>query len=811
MGRNNSTIKSQIENREVLLENFTKRYDIAYTVNLKNATSVPLKVVEGVKGQELEFNSFEESTDFFINTLVYKKDREMVYRQMQLDYIKDRIKDTPTFSTEFRVFLDGVLAWNEMVVTDLGNDEVAIGFVRENDEIIYRHLNEKMNDDIYTLLAVDLDEEILTVEKADPSDQFIKTGQVLPYSDTMRKFASALEGDAKNFFERISDMSFVKSKLGSEDKHTYSFKVAQFGDRWVHFTSYVLKRDEEGLPIVATMSFSIMDTLGSDKQELQNQLRAALEIAQAANRKLSEQKNLLDYFVASYSSAYSIDLLHDTYEVIQISGNSLNLIESDGMRQTMMDFIREHIHPDDQNFIIQLVSKKYVVNRLKEEDFFTFVVREIFDGVERTMRGLIVRGLDEYHIAVGFMDITEEIRKEKENQRQLREALSMAQSANRAKTTFLNNMSHDIRTPMNVIIGFTELASEHIDDKKLVAEYLDRIRHSSDHLLSLINEVLDMSRIEAGKMTLDEKEENLESIVTELKDLVQGEVRAKKQTFNLNITPLKNANVMCDKLRLNQVLINVVSNSIKYTDEGGTISLSLAEKDRHGSEYAKYEFIIEDNGMGMDEEFLSKIFEPFSRVQSTTVSGIQGTGLGMPISKNIIDMMGGHIDIESKPGKGTKTTITFEFKHATITDTNVTKEPKTCDEPVQAYNFIGKKLLLVEDNELNMEIAAELLSDRGFKIDMAVDGVEAVEKMKKAKPGDYDAVLMDIQMPRMDGYEATRQIRALGTKISRIPIIAMTANAFEEDRKAAFEAGMDEHIAKPMKINLLLDMLSRFI
>lgn len=664
MGRNNSTIKSQIENREVLLKNFTKRYDIAYTVNLKNATSVPLKFVEGVKGQELEFNSFEESTDFFINTLVYKKDREMVYRQMQLDYIKDSIKDTPTFSTEFRVFLDGVLAWNEMVVTDLGNDEVAIGFVRENDEIIYRHLNEKMNDDIYTLLAVDLDEEILTVEKADSSDRFIKTGQVLPYSDTMRKFASALEGDAKDFFERISDMSFVKSKLGSEDKHTYSFKVAQFGDRWVHFTSFVLKRDEEGLPIVATMSFSIMDTLGSDKQELQNQLRAAL---------------------------------------------------------------------------------------------------------------------------------------------------SMTQSANRAKTTFLNNMSHDIRTPMNAIIGFTELASEHIDDKKLVAEYLDRIRHSSDHLLSLINEVLDMSRIEAGKMTLDEKEENLESIVTELKDLVQGEVRAKKQTFNLNITPLKNANVMCDKLRLNQVLINVVSNSIKYTDEGGTISLSLAEKDRHGSEYAKYEFIIEDNGMGMDEEFLSKIFEPFSRVQSTTVSGIQGTGLGMPISKNIIDMMGGHIDIESKPGKGTKTTITFEFKHATITDTNVTKEPETCDEPVQAYNFIGKKLLLVEDNELNMEIAAELLSDRGFKIDMAVDGVEAVEKMKKAKPGDYDAVLMDIQMPRMDGYEATRQIRALGTKISRIPIIAMTANAFEEDRKAAFEAGMDEHIAKPMKINLLLDMLSRFI
>ena len=525
-------------------------------------------------------------------------------------------------------------------------------------------------------------------------------------------------------------------------------------------------------------------------------------------------------------------------------------------------------------------------------------------------------------------------------QKQLEEALAMAQSANRAKTTFLNNMSHDIRTPMNAIIGYTGLAASHIDNKEQVRDYLTKIGQSSDHLLSLINDVLDMSRIESGKMNLNEKPENLPSIIHTLRDIVQADIRAKQHDFFIDTINVKDENVVCDKLRLNQVLLNILSNSIKYTAPGGTISLRISENTVKSSGYAEYEFCIKDNGMGMDREFLETIFDPFTRVKSSTISGIQGTGLGMAITKNIIDMMGGKIEIDSELGKGTETRITFDFKlenspkesidipelhglrgivvdddyHSCLSiskmlkDTGMQSEWCTSgkealiraqeayqngesfkvyiidwmmpdingiettrrirkmvgedvpiiimtaydwsdieDEAREAgvtsfvskhlfpsdlhkvlndclgnekedvaletdeYDFSGKKILLVEDNEVNREIATELLEEEGFIISTAFDGDIAVDMMKNAKAGDYDLVLMDIQMPTMDGYEATKQIRALGTEISKIPILAMTANAFEEDRKLAFEAGMDEHIAKPINIGKLKEMLAKFL
>lgn len=397
-----------------------------------------------------------------------------------------------------------------------------------------------------------------------------------------------------------------------------------------------------------------------------------------------------------------------------------------------------------------------------------------------------------------------------EQGQQLEEALALAESANRAKTTFLNSMSHDIRTPMNAIIGYTGLAKSHIDNKEQISDYLQKIEKSSDYLLTLINEVLDMSRIESGKMTLNEKTENISDIVDTIKDIVQADISAKHHEFIININNIENEYVICDKLRLNQVLLNILSNSIKYTPENGKITMSVSEIKNTSEDTAKYEFCISDNGIGMDEEFIHMLFEPFTRVNSSTVSGIQGTGLGMSISKYLVDMMKGKIDVQSRSGIGTWIKVEFDFRISNGDDYE--KETNENDSTeINTEIFKGKRILLVEDNELNREIATEILEESGFIVDKAEDGKVAVEKISKAQEGDYELILMDIQMPKMDGYEATKQIRAMQPEEEHIPIIAMTANAFEEDRKLALDIGMDDHLAKPIDPKNMLKVISKYI
>ena len=525
-----------------------------------------------------------------------------------------------------------------------------------------------------------------------------------------------------------------------------------------------------------------------------------------------------------------------------------------------------------------------------------------------------------------------------EQNRKLEIALQHEGAANRAKREFLFNMSHDIRTPMNAIIGFTSLAATHIDNREQVLDYLKKISTSSQHLLSLINDVLDMSRIESGKVKIEEKAVHLPDLVHDVRSIIQPNVAAKRLSLFIDTMDIEDEDIITDPLRLNQILLNILSNAIKFTPTGGMISIRIAQKNGAPKGCVCYEFRIKDNGIGMSEEFQKHIFEEFSREESSTVSGIQGTGLGMSITKNIVDLMGGTIAIESEPGKGSEFIVDLCFarceqkveqrqlpqleglralvadddtdtclsvstmlskigmrpewtisgkeavirtKYAVeqgdefsvyiidwlIPDMNgieivrqirkvignrcpiiiltaydwadiedearaagvtafcekplflselrrVLAEPfraEPASKPAQptAADLKGKKLLLVEDNELNREIALEILKEAGFVVDTAEDGAVAVQKIKQAAPGQYDLILMDIQMPNLDGYEATRQIRALpDAEKANIPIFAMTANAFEEDRQNALAAGMNGHIAKPLDVPHLLCVLA---
>ena len=381
-----------------------------------------------------------------------------------------------------------------------------------------------------------------------------------------------------------------------------------------------------------------------------------------------------------------------------------------------------------------------------------------------------------------------------------------AEQSNRAKSTFLSNMSHDIRTPMNAIIGYTNLLKKEKNLPDKAVDYLNKIEASNKHLLALINDILDMSRIESGKMELDIAKADLVKTMNEVHDLFATQMITKSITYIVNADNITNKMVMCDKPRLNRVLLNLISNAFKFTPEGGRVSVTLTQLGKV-DKFGSYELRVKDTGMGMSPEFAAKVFEAYER--DRTVNNIQGTGLGMAITKSIIDLMGGSIEVETEQGKGTEFIVKVDFP---LAEESHDETKQNSHKVKHDLDFNKIKLLLVEDNMVNREIALLILTEYGFKVDTAENGEMAVEKVTKSQPGDYQAILMDIQMPVMNGYEATKAIRALNNReLANIPIIAMTANAFTEDIQAAKEAGMNNHIAKPIEIPKMIETLSEVL
>ena len=415
-----------------------------------------------------------------------------------------------------------------------------------------------------------------------------------------------------------------------------------------------------------------------------------------------------------------------------------------------------------------------------------------------------------------FIDITDQKDMQEqldEQHQQLEEAVEQAQSANRAKTAFLTNMSHDIRTPMNAIIGFTTLADSHIDHPEEVRDYLQKISVSSSHLLSLINDVLEMSRIESGQMELQERDCSLQEILYDIKTIVQADVITKRLEFFIDTVDVKNESLITDRTRLTQIILNILSNAMKFTPAGGTVSVRVRQTVHPDPGYGSYEFRVKDTGIGMSPDFQKHVFEMFSRERTSTVTGLKGTGLGLAITKNIVDLMKGTISVTSEEGKGTEFTVVlpirFHPEPIQTMDPQVSADSQTV--PEDDFTFSGKSILLVEDNEINQEIAKMILEEAGLKVDVADDGTVAVEKIRSAEEGQYDLILMDIQMPIMNGYEATRQIRAMDSPLASIPIIALSANALDEDRLNSLEAGMNYHVGKPFEVDKLLETLKHYL
>ena len=388
---------------------------------------------------------------------------------------------------------------------------------------------------------------------------------------------------------------------------------------------------------------------------------------------------------------------------------------------------------------------------------------------------------------------------------EIRKSAEKARKANEAKTRFLFNMSHDIRTPMNAIVGFSGLLEKSIHDEKKSLDYIKKIRVSSDILLTIINQVLEMARIESGKITLSSESVNIREMVDAMNTVFESSLTKKSLEYQCSLNVVHDQ-ILCDKTKMEEIILNVVSNSIKYTNPHGKITVSIDELDSEDEKNADYKVVVEDNGIGMSQDYLPHIFEEFSREHTSTETRVAGTGLGLPIVKSLVDRMGGTIEVESEEGKGTRFIMKFSFP---VSLENQVREKEKQNIPDITEKLEGKRILLAEDNELNAEIAETVLEETGIKVKHVEDGIQCIEELKKMPEKYYDVILMDVQMPNMDGYTATQRIRDLDDSRAEIPIIAMTANAYDEDRRKAQEAGMDGFLAKPLDVDEMMRLLGK--
>lgn len=542
-----------------------------------------------------------------------------------------------------------------------------------------------------------------------------------------------------------------------------------------------------------------------------------------SNYKREEEKvyqlEIINALSIDYTNVFMVNLMTNRIRIVRMN-DVAGAFYSDELGEQYYDdalefYIDVSVYADDRDMMRMAFSRDNILRQLIKRETFYVNFRSNINNKLQYMKLKVVRIGDikeTGNFLLAFMNVDDEIEHEMKQKKLLQGTLSMAESASHAKTMFLSNMSHDIRTPMNAIIGFTTLALNHISEQAMVKTYLDKIKSSSNHLLSLINDVLDMSRIESGKMKINKTVSTVEKIVGDVDTVMQSQIQMKHLEYSL----IKRGNltrpVMMDGLRLNQILINIVGNAVKYTPEYGKVQFMITEMPSISDNTSSYQFRIKDNGIGMSKKFLEKIFTPFERDENKAIAKIQGTGLGLAITKSLVDIMEGSIFVKSEEGKGSEFLVCFDLENAKEGELSVEEKKENVYESSVINSFQDVRILLVEDNELNREIATELLKSVGFILDEAENGSQAVQMVNDSPAGYYKVILMDVMMPVMNGYESTKKIRSLEDKAkANVPIIAMTANAFEEDKNQAIECGMDKFVSKPFDINDLLVKLKEMI
>lgn len=712
------------------------------------------------------------------------------------------------------------------------NREVYIEYVTDIDSLTqklerteqerqhYRDIYKLLTDDYASFYYVFLDiDEAIPYQVADSvkNRYDFKPQQRVKYRESLYRYikGSVVLEDQADLYE-FADPQWLMANLEPGGMLTHSYRSIEDGK--IHHWQLKLGRIAEQDHFAMVVGFLNVDKAIHSEQKRQADLQKALEQSKQAYAKLQKQIDIIGGLQKIYFATYYGDLRKGTFEEIDSPDYIRELIAGQGtIVDGFNDFLNKAVKPTSRQLVADFINPQTLNTRLRHTDIITQEYEGIFHGWCRA--SFVVASRDDAGNVVSLIfavsDIENQVREEKARKEELAKALAEANRANRAKTVFLNNMSHDIRTPMNAIIGFSNLAGHHIDEPDKVKDYLNKISTSSNHLLSLINDVLDMSRIESGYVTIESQPWRLSDILQELGDIVQVDAQKRKLEFQVEIREVTDDFVICDKLRLNQVLLNCISNSIKFTQEGGQVGVRVEQRPSTESGKAEYMFTIYDNGIGMSEEFVTHIFEPFSREKSSTISGIPGTGLGMSITKHIVDMMDGQIRVRSQQGKGTEIVVFLSFQVAepeSAVPELQAAESDQLPEQQKSCSLEGKRVLLVEDNEINREIATMVLEEFGVLVETAENGKLGYERMRQAPCGYFDLILMDVQMPIMNGYEATMAIRMLPYPWTKtIPIVAMTANAFAEDVAEAMEAGMDEHMAKPFQPARLQEILEKYL
>ena len=790
----------ETEEAEKLLESVAGVYRFAFAVDMAGSYFKVIRMDEEVRNhlKTADFVSYGDAIAPLF-TMLHPADRERMHYELDFDTVREKLKETPSYNVEYRVLVDGAAEWHEMNVTHIIRDEIAMGFGEKDLEITKRHIDRIRFNEYFGLYEADLDTGLFKVIIDSPYYTFSETGKPVPYSPAMKTFAESQTGETKEFFLKLADTDWVIKTLSADDRHSFTYHSITAGNSWVDVTCYVTMRHDDGSPAMFVLGFNFVSSLEAARQEIQ--------------RHLNESSHMISGLASGYESLYYVNIDEGLFTVYSLDGEKFpqtSRIVKEGKDpfEMLRTFGASALVCPQDRYLFRDMSAEQFRQRLAGQKRFSLRFRRAAGDtyVWNEMNVVKYEDTDEQAnaIVIGFADCDEEIRKELERQKQLSEALAMAEVANRAKTDFLFNMSHDIRTPMNAIIGFTNIAKKEIRNPEKALDSLDKVQRSSDILLSLINDVLDMSRIESGKAELHEEKQDIGTAFDSIAPAMANLAASKEIDLRFSVGDVRDRYVYADGPRFDRVLINIISNAIKYTLPGGFVKVSAEQLADTEPGRGNYRFTVTDSGIGMSEEFQKHMFEDFAREENSTTSGIQGTGLGLSLAKKLVDMMGGTISCVSSQGVGTTFRIVLPFR---------LRGEETAEEPVGQENSAdidlnGKKALLVEDNELNREIAQEILCDEGITVETAENGQKAVNMVRERGEAYYDFILMDIQMPVMDGYEATRTIRRLMPEL-KTPIIALSANAFAEDKRKSLEAGMDDHVAKPINVKALVSALAR--